>query len=660
MLPYLENEYASMDPDLLDREIDNLLAGTDGMEPDFANDDDFEAYESFLSSVPDDAVVSFPGADAYDDDEVMEDVAFARPTPFDSFDDDDSVTIQESPISDFFGMGILRDSFLDEEMASLDLSGATADPEVEFLTAALARLTLTSHVGNDITMEQQPPKEDVAMVVLQGPIPPATVVVDMAEPEEPAPLSTVVEMAEPEEAIPPVTVVDMTEPEEPVPPTSNPTELNGSISPAFEVIPVTESAQPEEPTPDVGDIVPDAVPDSPQSASPPRWPSAGEGEEDWRGQSAWSDDDLFSQPPSRPFTPPRREAEIRPGISPGSSLEEEMICALLGIAPGNLSRSPSRSPSPASDNEDAPLWAFPPGMADIPGGATSTNLSLNDLFDLRQQIEPTPLWAFPPEMAEAGATNRSLNDLFRTSEGNPTTEGAADEPSTEEQAPADPVVPGPEPVAEAQEPTPEDQPQVGSSESPDDDKATLAPGEEVAEEQPPATETPAPANIPEIVVTPEPKRMVQVDVAPIKIGGLFFPGGNTILPATPAPMTPLPQPVKTPDPESVRKQKEELLARDLRNVMRRRQQPASIFHARRPEKSSALIRSPEAAERDAQLRSPQSLRSPAGTGEDADGGADAADEAPATVMIASPAVMKAIRDSEARRGVQRLGNADER
>ncbi|OTA03748.1 hypothetical protein A9Z42_0042320 [Trichoderma parareesei] len=626
-----------MDPDLLDREIDNLLADTDGMELSFVDDGDFEAYASFLSSVPGDVVVSFPGANVYDDDERMEDVAFARPTPFDSFDD--SVTIQESPISKFFGLGILRDSGLDEEMASLDLSGAAADPEVEFLTAAMARLTLTSHVGDDITMEQQLPQEDVAMVVLQGPIPPASVVVDMAEPEEPAQ---------------PVPVVDMAEPEEPAPPTGNPTELNGPIFPAVEVIPVTETAQPEEPTPDVGDIVPDAAPDSPQSASPPRWPSAGEGEEDWREQGAWSDDDLHQQVPSRPFTPPHREAEIRPGISPGSSLEEEMICALLGIAPGNL----SRSPSPASDNEDAPLWAFPPGMADIPGGATSTNLSLNDLFDLRQQIEPTPLWAFPPEMAEAGATNRSLNDLFRTtSEGNPTTEGAADEPSTEEQAPAVPVVPGPDPVAvaDSQEPTPEDQPQAGSSESPNDDKATLAPGEEVAEEQPLATETPAPANIPEIVVTPEPSRVVQVDVAPIKIGGLFFPGGNTILPATPAPVTPLPV-KKGPDPEAVKA----ALAKDLRNIMRRRQQPASIFHAKRPEKSSALIRSPAAAERDAQLRSPQSLLSLAGAGADANGGADAVDEAPATVTIASPAVMKAIRESEARRGVRHLGNADER
>ncbi|KAL7808969.1 hypothetical protein V8C44DRAFT_350708 [Trichoderma aethiopicum] len=626
-----------MDSALLDREIDNILADTDEMEPSFANDDDFEAYASFLSSVPDDVVVSFPGADAYDDDEVMEDAAFARPSPLD-LSDDGSVTSQESPTSDFFGLGILRDSGLDEEMASLDLNGAAADPEVEFLTAALARLTLTSHVGDDITMEQQLPQDDVAMVVLQGPIPPASVVVDMAEPEEPAQ---------------PVPVVDMAEPEEPAPPTSKPTELNGPIPRAVEVIPVTETAQPEEPTPDVGDIVPDAAPDSPQSASPPRWPSFGEGETDWREQSAWSDDDLQQQVPSRPVTP-RREAEIRPGISPGSSLEEEMICALLGIAPGNL----SRSPSPASDNEDAPLWAFPPGMADIPGGATSTNLSLNDLFDLRQQVEPTPLWAFPPEMADAGATNRSLNDLFRTSEGNPTTEGAADEPSAEEQAPADPVVlPGPDPVAEAQEPTPEDQPQAGSSESPDDDKATLAPGEEVAEEQPPATEIPVPANIPEVIVTPEPKRVVQVDVAPIKVGGLFFPGGNTILPATPAPVTPLPQPVKKgPDPEAVK----EALARDLRNIMRRRQQPASIFHAKRPEKSSALIRSPHAAERDAQLRSPQPLRTLAGDGAGADGGADADDETPASVTIASPAVMKAIRDSEARRGVQRLGNADER
>ncbi|TFB07096.1 hypothetical protein CCMA1212_000843 [Trichoderma ghanense] len=351
MLPYLDNEYASMDPDLLDHQIDNLLADTDGPEASFVNDDDFEAFASFLSSVPDDVVVSFPGADAYDDDEVMQDVAFARPAPFDSFDDD-SDTIQDSPISEFFGLGILRDSGLDEEMASLDLNGAAADPEVESLTAALARLTLTLHVGGDVTMEQQPSSEDGAMVVPQGPIPPATVVVDMVEPEEPVPPSSIVEMAEPEEAIPPVTVVDMAEPEEPVPPTSNPTELNGPISPAIEVIPVTESAQPEEPTPDVDDIVPDAAPDSPQSASPPRWPFVftGEGEEDWREQSAWSDDGLPPQVPSRPSTP-HREAEIRPGISPGSSLEEEMICALLGIAPGNL----SRSPSPASDNEDAPL-----------------------------------------------------------------------------------------------------------------------------------------------------------------------------------------------------------------------------------------------------------------------------------------------------------------
>ncbi|UKZ75364.1 hypothetical protein TrVFT333_003047 [Trichoderma virens FT-333] len=245
----------------------------------------------------------------------------------------------------------------------------------------------------------------------------------------------------------------------------------------------------------------------------------------------------------------------------------------------------------------------------------------------------------------------------RDSEGsNPPTESAADDLSEEDPAQSD-FVSGPDSVTEAQEPSPEDHTQAGSSESPDDD-ATLALGE-VAEEQLPTTETPAPDSIPAIFVTPEPNRMVQVEVAPIRMGGLVLPGGNLVLPATPAPMTPLPQQVKKPDPEAVRKQKEESLARDLRNVMKRRQ-PASIFHPQRPQKSSALIRSPEAAERECVLRSPQSFHALSRAGSDADGGVDAVDEGAAKVMLASPAVMKAIRDSEARRGVLREGNADER
>ncbi|KAL7943270.1 hypothetical protein V8C42DRAFT_354487 [Trichoderma barbatum] len=591
-----ENEYASMNPDLLDSKMNDLLAGitTEANQAAVSDDSWFKDFAAWLDTVEEDADAAVPAAKPLDEDEEMRDVD-RFPTPA-SDSEDGSVTIMESPISEIFGPSVLRDSSLDEEMAFMDLNGGGSDLEVEFVTAALAQLTPTFNVGNVIITEQQLSQEDVAMVELQKPIPPFI-------------------------------VVDMTELEEPIPPTDNTTELNGQPPP------VMDMTEPEEPNPNVDDIVPDAVPDSPRhSASPPRSPYMGDDDEDWNEQDAVSDG-LPPQTPTTSTTSPRDSegGELSVIVSPGPSLEDDMMAAfeerdlmaaLLGMSPDRLSSS--RSTSPSSD--DMPLWAFPPDMVDASSGA-ATNLSLNELFN-------NP----------------------RTIEGNPATEGAADDLSGQETATTD-VVSGPDSVAEAQEPTPEIHTQAGSSVSPDDD-TTLASGV-VAEEQLPTTETPVPTNVPEIVVTPEPNRMVQVEVAPIRMGGLVLPGGNFILPATAAPMTPLPQQVKKPDPEALREHKEESLARDLRNVMRRRQ-PASIFHPKRPQKSSALIRSPEAAERENVLRSPQSFHALSRAGSDADGGADAVDEDAAEVMLASPAVMKAIRDSEARRGILREGNADER
>ncbi|KAL7799432.1 hypothetical protein V8C43DRAFT_328097 [Trichoderma afarasin] len=585
-----DNEYANMDPDLLDRKMDDLLAGvTTQADQAFATDASFEEFEAWLDTLVVDAETAVPDAKALDDDEEMRDADWI-PTPA-SDSDDDSVTIVE-PFSMFFDPCVLRDSSLDEDMISMDLSGSGSDPEVEFITAALAQLTLTLDVGNVIITDQQLSQEDVEMVELQRPIPP-------------------------------VIVIDMAEPEESTPPTDNTMELEGPIPP------VIEMAEPEEP---VDDIVPDAVPDTLQhEALPPQLPYMGDDDEDWNEQGVVSDGLT-----TRSMSPRGSEGgELLVVASPGPSLEDEMwaafeerdlMAALLGMSPDRLSLS-SRSRSTSLDSGDVPLWAFPPDMVNASDSGAATNLSLNQLFD-----------------------------NSRTIEGNPTTESAADELSEEDPASRDSVS-GPDSVMEAQEPAPEDHHQAGSSESPDDD-TTLASGE-VAEEQLPTTETPAPDNVPAIVITPEPNRMVQVEVAPIRMGGLILPGGNLVLPATPAPMTPLPQQANIPDPEAVRMQKEESLARDLRNVMRRRQ-PASIFHPKRPQKSSALIRSPDAAERESVLRSPQSFHAMSRAGSDADGGVDAEDEGAARVMLASPAVMKAVRDSEARRGFVREGNADER
>lgn len=579
-----------MDPNLLDRKMDDLLAGvTTQADQAFTTDTSFEGFEAWLDTLVVDAATAVPDAKALDDDEEMRDADWI-PTPA-SDSDDDSVTIVE-PFSMFFDPCVLRDSSLDEDMISMDLSGSGSDPEVEFITAALARLTLTLDVGNVIITDQQLSQEDVAMVDLQRPIPP-------------------------------VIVVDMAEPEESIPYTDNTMELTGPIPP------VIEMAEPEEP---VDDIVPDAVPDTLQhEALPPQLPYMGDDDEDWNEQSAVSDDLT-----THSMSPRGSEGgELLVVASPGPSLEDEMwaafeerdlMAALLGMSPDRLSLS-SRSRSTSLDSGDVPLWAFPPDMVNASDSGAATNLSLNQLFD-----------------------------NSRTIEGNPTTESAADELSEEDPASAD-FVSGPDSVTEAQEPAPEDHNQAGSSESPEDD-TTLASGE-VVEEQLPTTETPAPDNVPAIVITPEPNRVVQVEVAPIRMGGLILPGGNLVLPATPAPMTPLPQQANIPDPEAVRMQKEESLARDLRNVMRRRQ-PASIFHPKRPQKSSALIRSPDAAERESVLRSPQSFHAMSRAGSDADGGADAEDEGAARVMLVSPAVMKAVRDSEARRGFVREGNADER
>ncbi|KAH0530575.1 hypothetical protein TsFJ059_005182 [Trichoderma semiorbis] len=579
-----------MDPDLLDRKMDDLLAGvTTQADQAFTTDASFEEFEAWLDTLVVDAETAVPDAKALGDDEEMRDADWIPSPASDS--DDDSVTIVE-PFSMFFDPCVLRDSSLDEDMISMDLSGSGSDPEVEFITAALAQLTLTLDVGNVIITDQQLSQEDVAMVELQWPIPP-------------------------------VIVVDMAEPEESIPPTGNTMGLNGPTPPVIEMM------EPEEP---VDDIVPDAVPDTLQhEALPPQLPYMGDDDEDWNEQSAVSDDLT-----THSMSPRGSEGgELLVVASPGPSLEDEMwaafeerdlMAALLGMSPDRLSLS-SRSRSTSLDSGDVPLWAFPPDMVNASDSGAATNLSLNQLFD-----------------------------NSRTIEGNPTTESAADELSEEDPASAD-FVSGPDSVTEAQEPAPEDHNQAGSSESPEDD-TTLASGE-VAEEQLPTTETPAPDNVPAIVITPEPNRVVQVEIAPIRMGGLILPGGNLVLPATPAPMTPLPQQANIPDPEAVRMQKEESLARDLRNIMRRRQ-PASIFHPKRPQKSSALIRSPDAAERESVLRSPQSFHAMSRAGSDADGGVDAEDEGAARVMLASPAVMKAVRDSEARRGFVREGNADER
>lgn len=602
-----------MDPDLLDRQMDDLLSGASKGTLPTAIDSWFDEYEAWLAAIP--AVAdSTPAANIVDEDEVMADAGLTphwrscRDAP-PSDTDDDSVTDEEPPFSDFFVPAGLRVSGLDQEMASLDLVGSEVpDTEVEFLTAAFAQLALVS-VEDIIIQEQQRSLEDVDMVELQKPIPPV-IVFDMAEPEEPTDNAT--ELNRP---IPPV--FEMTEPEEPTPTVVNTAELNGSISH------VVEMAEPEEPTPPVDDIVPGAAPNSPkQAVSSPRSPYMGEDDEDWDEQEdsidleAMFDFMLERTPPQTP-TCARSTSES----DAGSSLADELEAAMLAATPP---RSFSRSPSP---DQDVPLWAFPPDMVDNSAG-TATNLSLNDLFNIR-----------------------------RTIEANIPTESAADDLLKRDTAPTD-CASRPDSVTEAQEPLPEDHTQASCSESPDDD-ATLASEAVVGEEQQPETELPTPITIPTIIVTPEPSRMKEVEVAPIRMGGLLLPGGNLVLPATPAPMTPLPQQVKTPDAEELKKQKEESLARDLRNVMRRRR-PASIFHPKLPQKSSALIRSPDAAEREAQLRSPQSFQALSRAGSDADGGMDVEDEGAAKVILASPAVMKAIRASEAQREILHEGNADER
>lgn len=627
-----------MDPDLLDRQMDDLLSGdANGTQP-AAADSWFEEYEAWLATIP--AVAdTTTAANIIDEDEEMADAGLAprwgsyRGTPdFDSDDDDDSVTDEESPISDFFVPSGLRASGMDEEMASLDRVGSEVpNTDVEYLTAAIAQYTLTPVEGIIIIDERQPSQEDVDMVELQKLLSPVIVFNNMTEPAEPTDNAT-----ELNRSIPPV--IEMTEPEEPTPTVVYATGFEGSISH------VVEMAEPEEPISPVDDIVPDAAPNSPdQSVSPPRTPYIGEDDEDWDEQEDSIDlEEMFDFMLERtpPQTPTRARStsdsaaefsgedspslELSPTslvLSPGSSLADELEAALLARTPP---RSFSRSPSP---DQDVPLWAFPPDMVDNSAGA-ATNLSLNDLFNNRQTIEA-----------------------------NPPTETAADDVSNEDLASTD-CIPGPDSVTEAQEPPSEDHTQAGSSESPDED-ATLASEAVVDEEQQPETEPPTPVTIPTIIVTPEPNRMKEVEVAPIRMGGLLLPGGNLVLPATPAPMIPLSQQVKTPDAEELKKQKEKSLARDLRNVMRRRR-PASLFHPKLPQKASALIRSPDAAEREAQLRSPQSFHALSRAGSDADGGVDAEDEGAAKVILASPAVMKAIRASEAQRDVLHEGNADER
>ncbi|KAM0475123.1 hypothetical protein ACHAPX_007257 [Trichoderma viride] len=617
-----------MDPDTLDRHMDDLLCGdSQGAQP-TAADSWFDQYEAWLATIPEVADTT-TAANIIDEDEEMADAGLAprwgsyRGAPdFDS-DDDDSVTEEESPNPDFFVPSGLWASGMDGEMASLDLVGSEVpNADVEYLTAAIAQYTLTPVEDIIIIDEQQRSQEDVEMVELQKLLSPV-IVFNMTEPAEPTDNAT--ELNRP---IPPV--IEITEPEEPVPTVVYATGFEGSISYVFEM------AEPEEPISPVDDIVPDAAPNSSdQSVSPPRTPYMDEDDEDWAEQMF---DFMLERTP--PQTPTRARStsdsgaefsgegspslELSPTslvLSPGSSLADELEAAMLARTPP---RSFSRSPSP---DQDVPLWAFPPDMVDNSAGA-APNLSLNDLFNNRQTVEA-----------------------------NPRTETAADDVSDENPASTD-CIPGPDSVTEAQEPPTEDHTQAGSSSSPDDDDA-MASEAVVGEEQQPGTEPPTPVTIPTIIVTPEPNRMKQVEVAPIRMGGLLLPGGNLVLPATPAPMTPLPQQVKTPDAEELKKQKEESLARDLRNVMRRRR-PASLFHPKLPQKSSALIRSPEAAEREAQLRSPQSFHALSRAGSDADGGVDAEDEGAAQVILASPAVMKAIRASEAQRDVLHEGNADER
>ncbi|UKZ75363.1 hypothetical protein TrVFT333_003046 [Trichoderma virens FT-333] len=182
-----ENEYASMDPDLLDRMMDDLLTGNTTEADLIATDDSwFQEYEAWLETVDEDATAAaVPAAKALDEDEVMVD-ADRIPTP--ASDSDDAATVV-GLLSEFFGSSILRDSRLDEDMDSMDLCGDGSDPEVEFITAALAQLTLTLDVGNVIITEQQLSQENVEMVDLQRPIPPV-IVVDMTEPEEPIPPPT--------------------------------------------------------------------------------------------------------------------------------------------------------------------------------------------------------------------------------------------------------------------------------------------------------------------------------------------------------------------------------------------------------------------------------------------------------------------------------------
>ncbi|EHK40468.1 hypothetical protein TRIATDRAFT_322900 [Trichoderma atroviride IMI 206040] len=628
-----------MDPDQLDRQMDDLLLSGDsnGTQP-TAADSWFDEYEAWLATIPAVADTTTTAANIIDEDEEMLDAGLVpcwgsyRGAPdFDS-DDDDSVTDEESPFSDFFVPSGLWASGMDEELASLDLVGSEVpDAGVEYVTAAIAQYTLTPVEDIIIIDEQQRSQEDVDMVELQRLLFPVIVFNNMTEPEEPTDNAT--ELNRP---IPPV--IEMTEPEEPFPTVVYATGFEGSISH------VVEMAEPEEPISPVDDIVPDAAPNSPDpSVSPPRTPYMGEDDEDWAEQEGSIDlEEMFDfmlerTPPQTPTrarstsdeaaefsgedSPPLELSPTSLVLSPGSSLADELEAAMLAATPP---RSFSRSPSP---DEDFALWAFPSDMVDNSAGA-ATNLSLNDLFNNRQTIEA-----------------------------NPPTETAADDVSNENPASTD-CTTGPDSVTEAQEPPSEDHTQAGSSESPNED-ATLASEAVVGEEQQPETEPPTPVTIPTIIITPEPNRMKEVEVAPIRMGGLLLPGGNLVLPATPAPMIPLPQQVKTPDAEELQKQKDESLARDLRNVMRRRR-PASIFHPKLPQKSSALIRSPEAAEREAQLRSPQSFHALSRAGSDADGGVDAEDEGAAQVILASPAVMKAIRASEAQRDVLHEGNADER
>ncbi|KAK6450648.1 hypothetical protein FP744_10006898 [Trichoderma asperellum] len=229
-----------MDPDLLDRQMDDLLSGASKGTLPTAVDSWFDEYEAWLAAIP--AVAdATPAANIVDEDEVMADAGLTphwgscRDAP-PSDTDDDSVTDEEPPFSDFFVPAGLRASGMDQEMASLDLVGSEVpDTEVEFLTAAFAQLALTSVEDIIIIQEQQRSLEDVDMVELQKPIPPV-IVFDMTEPEEPTDNAT--ELNRP---IPPV--FEMTEPEEPTPTVVDTAELNGSISH------VVEMAEPEEPTP---------------------------------------------------------------------------------------------------------------------------------------------------------------------------------------------------------------------------------------------------------------------------------------------------------------------------------------------------------------------------------------------------------------------------